>query len=70
MDLPYIPLDHIWFKPGWVELSRPEFHQAFKIEIENHTNGWIIDGNYTRKLEGMLDNIVTDVICEKQHYTM
>lgn len=59
----YIPLDHIWFKPGWQELTREEFRTQVLDLLSRHPEGWIVDGNYTRKLGGVLDDLVTDVIC-------
>jgi hypothetical protein len=39
-------------------------HNVWEI-IQTHHNGWILDGNYTRKLGGVLDEVVTDLVCKR-----
>jgi adenylate kinase family enzyme len=51
-SLPVIHLDKIFWKEGWVNISREEFNAFLKEELKK--DKWIIDGNYDRTLKERL----------------
>lgn len=51
-SLPVIHLDKIFWKEGWVNISREEFNTFLKEELKK--DKWIIDGNYDRTLKERL----------------
>ena len=57
LKIPLVSLDSLFWKPGWVELSRAEFDQLLQIELEKPA--WIIDGNYNRTLAKRLKHADT-----------
>jgi adenylate kinase family enzyme len=44
LDLDYIELDALYWKPGWVESSGEEFRAA--VDAATRTPGWTLAGNY------------------------
>ena len=48
-NLPLHPLDRVFWKPGWEELSKEEFDRAHAAIVAQ--DRWIIDGNYSRTAE-------------------
>jgi adenylate kinase family enzyme len=44
LDLAYIDLDALYWKPGWVESDREEFRQ--RVEEATRLPRWVIAGNY------------------------
>ena len=48
LGLPVVHLDKLFWKPGWVSLSREEFDVVHQAAIEKDT--WIIDGNFDRTI--------------------
>ena len=51
--LPVIHLDKLFWKPGWVSLSREEFDLVHQGAIEQEK--WIIDGNFDRTMAQRMD---------------
>ena len=48
LDMPFIELDAIFWKPGWQQSSDDEFYP--KIEAALSQNTWVLDGNYSRSI--------------------
>lgn len=46
LDIPYIQLDYLFWKPNWEESTDVEFFE--KIEKAIDKPKWILDGNYNR----------------------
>ena len=44
LELPLIHLDKEYWKPGWIETPKEEWHEKQKNLVSN--DNWIIDGNY------------------------
>ena len=44
--LPVVHLDRIWWKSGWVHITREEFDEKLAVELAKPA--WIIDGDYSR----------------------
>ena len=47
--LPVIHLDKLFWRPGWVNLTREEFDVVHNAAIEEKK--WILDGNFDRTME-------------------
>lgn len=63
IGVPYIPLDHYCWQPGWKETPRNEFRDKVQTTLEQNRNGWVIDGNYTGHVGDLVDREATDIIC-------
>lgn len=51
LGVPYVELDALhWHAPGWVEPSDEAFLVAVGEAMAAAPDGWVIDGNYERKL--------------------
>lgn len=48
LKLPVVHLDQIFWKAGWVTISKEDFDRLLAQELNNER--WIIDGNYNRTL--------------------
>ncbi len=48
LNLKYIELDDLFWLNDWQESSDEDFFQKLQQKIENASNGYVIDGNYTR----------------------
>lgn len=46
LELPYIEMDRLFWKPNWTESSDDEFFA--KLRTTTREEGWILDGNYSR----------------------
>ena len=56
--LPVVHLDRIWWEPGnWQHLSREEFDERLRAEVEKPR--WILDGNFNRTIELRLEKCDT-----------
>lgn len=45
--LPVLHLDTVQFEPGWSVRDRDEGKQLVRTFLEEHPDGWVIDGNYS-----------------------
>ncbi len=48
LDLPYVELDALNHRPGWLEASPEELRRA--VEHAMSTAGWVLDGSYQDKI--------------------
>lgn len=64
LGIPVIHLDEIFWNPGWVKTPSDAFQERVEARLgsDDCICGWVVDGNYTRRLSGQLD-VATDVIC-------
>lgn len=46
--LPVLHFDSIHFLPGWVETDRPYKREKVTAFLDEHPDGWVIDGNYLK----------------------
>ena len=53
-SLPVVHLDRIWWKSGWVHITREEFDQKLAVELKK--SAWIIDGDYSRTFATRLEH--------------
>lgn len=68
--VPTIHLDHLHWNPGWVETPVDEFQDKVSMTLASDAcrRGWVVDGNYDRRLNGQLDG-ATDIICAYISYS-
>lgn len=52
LDLTFIELDAIHWLPNWVEREAGPFRRLVTKAIDAAPGGWVVDGNYTSKLDG------------------
>lgn len=51
--LPVVHLDRLWWRSGWVHVTREEFDAALEEELKKPA--WIIDGDYSRTFARRLE---------------
>src|SRR5689334_24005644 len=56
LGVPHIELDALHHGPNWAEPTAEEFRARVALVMSAADHGWVIDGNYDRKL----GNLVTD----------
>ncbi len=54
LDLSYIELDAIHWLPEWQEISAEEFRSQVQDRLDSSPDGWVVDGNYQGKLQGLV----------------
>ncbi|KAG8722976.1 hypothetical protein FRC09_005266 [Ceratobasidium sp. 395] len=64
LNIPHLPLDTILWKPGWVMTSNDEFKIRVQAFMDEHPEGWIIDGNSLSHIGTMAIDAATDVLCK------
>ena len=48
LNIPYVELDELFWKPNWTESKDEEFFP--KLEEALSADAWVLDGNYTRTI--------------------
>jgi len=56
LGVAHIELDGLHHGPNWSEPTAEQFRAIVQGAMDDHPDGWVIDGNYERKL----DRLVTD----------
>lgn len=55
LGLPILELDSvIHAHPNWVDLSREDFRERVLAYLDEHADGWVIDGNYTGFVQDLI----------------
>ncbi|KDQ24933.1 hypothetical protein PLEOSDRAFT_1085945 [Pleurotus ostreatus PC15] len=62
LGLPHIPLDPLFWKPGWTRSTNEEFCQRIREALDSSPGGWIVDGNYTSMGAGFVTGEANNVI--------
>ncbi|KAJ7445990.1 hypothetical protein B0H11DRAFT_1746351 [Mycena galericulata] len=62
LGVPFIPLDTLFWKPGWRQSTNEEMREKVVQALTNAPNGWVVDGNYTRRIGTIVEDQSTDVI--------
>lgn len=57
LDIPVVHLDKLFWRPGWVSLSREEFDVVHREAISKEK--WIMDGNFNRTISERLERCDT-----------
>lgn len=55
LDLPRLDLDAVFWDAGWVHRDLDEAHALVHAFVAAHPGGWVADGDWTRRLQGLLD---------------
>jgi adenylate kinase family enzyme len=64
--LPVVHLDHLDWRPGWVETPSEEWRTV----VEEHLEGerWIVDGNYARTFDIRFERADTVIVLEMSRW--
>ncbi|KAJ7599068.1 AAA domain-containing protein [Mycena floridula] len=63
LNVPHISLDSLYWKPGWQTSSTDEFREKVQKAMTESDRGWVIDGDYQRKLGGpIVTEGATDIV--------
>ena len=62
LDLPYIELDAIYWLPNWGERTHEDFRLEVQRAVDEHPDGWVIDGNYGSVLDGLVAKQAESVV--------
>ena len=49
LDIPVVHLDKLFWRPGWVQVSKEEFDKLHREALAREK--WIMDGNFDRTME-------------------
>lgn len=52
LQIPVVHLDKLFWRPGWVQVSKEEFDRLHRQELAKER--WIMDGNFDRTMEERL----------------
>ena len=63
LNIPVISLDKVFWRPNWVKTPDEEFRDIVRDGINQHSRGWIVDGNYSSILGAHVSEEATDIIC-------
>jgi adenylate kinase family enzyme len=65
LGVPYIELDSIFhYRPRWEDRETEDFREQVRLLLEQHTDGWVFDGNYSVVRELILGEADTAVWLE------
>ena len=62
LALPHIELDALHHGPNWSEPSAEQFQAVVRAALEAHPDGWVVDGNYERKLGALVTDAADTVV--------
>ncbi|KAJ7641497.1 hypothetical protein FB45DRAFT_785629 [Roridomyces roridus] len=62
LGVPFISIDALFWTPGWGHRTNEELRAKVVDAMNNAPNGWVIDGNYARRIGDVVEDAETDVI--------
>ncbi|MBV9546829.1 MAG: AAA family ATPase [Chloroflexi bacterium] len=62
LGVPHIELDALHHGPNWAEPTNEEFQRRVQQAMQNASEGWVIDGNYERKLGTLVTDAADTVL--------
>jgi adenylate kinase family enzyme len=62
LGVSHIELDGLHHGPNWSEPSADEFRARIRTVMDANPNGWVIDGNYERKLGGLVTDAADNLV--------
>jgi len=62
LGVPHVELDALHHGPNWSEPSSDEFCRRVRAVIDTNPRGWVIDGNYERKLGHLVTDAADTVV--------
>lgn len=54
-DVPRLELDAVFWDADWTYRDLTDAHALIAEFVADHPDGWVIDGNWTSRLDGLLD---------------
>ena len=54
-DLPLLELDAVFWAEGWTYRDLEEARAIVRAFVAAHPEGWVVEGNWTSRLDGLLD---------------
>lgn len=71
LGLPALELDAVVHAhPNWVDLSREEFRAQVSAYLESHSDGWVIEGNYSPVRDLILPHAETAIWIQLPWHTV
>ncbi|KAF7312022.1 hypothetical protein MIND_00214200 [Mycena indigotica] len=62
LNIPYICLDELFWKPGFEMETAEQFRVNVANALANCPNGWVVDGDFRRRISDIVDTQTTDEI--------
>jgi adenylate kinase family enzyme len=62
LQLPHIELDALHHGPNWSQPTAQEFYARVQAVLDANPGGWVIDGNYERKLETLVTDAADTIV--------
>ncbi|KAF9445217.1 hypothetical protein P691DRAFT_676098 [Macrolepiota fuliginosa MF-IS2] len=62
LGVAHIPLDRLNWRPGWQEATAEELRGCVRDVLDKNPEGWVVDGNYARKIGMIVQDEATDII--------
>lgn len=62
LGVPHVELDALHHGPNWTEASAEELQQKVRAAMEAAPDGWVIDGNYERKVGSLVTDAADTVV--------
>lgn len=62
LDVPYIPLDPLFWKPNWTPSTPEEFQAKVLQRLTEDEKGWVVDGDYGSRLGDVVTERRTDIV--------
>ncbi|KAI6116774.1 hypothetical protein EDD16DRAFT_1708191 [Pisolithus croceorrhizus] len=62
LDVPFIPLDSLFWKPNWTPSTPEEFQDKVTQRLTEDEKGWVVDGDYASDIGDVVMERRTDVI--------
>jgi adenylate kinase family enzyme len=47
LEVPFLELDSVYHQPGWTPLETDEYRRRVGAFVDEHPDGWVVDGNYS-----------------------
>ncbi len=54
LGVPYVELDALHHGPGWTQAPDEQFRAALRAALDAAADGWVVDGNYRRRVGDLL----------------
>ncbi len=64
LGVPFIALDTLFWLPGWEKAPPDEFQAKTRAALDQSDRGWVVDGDYTRRIGTIVTDSATDIICK------
>jgi len=55
LGLPVLELDEVFWDAGWQQRDVAEARALVRAFVTAHPDGWVVEGNWSTKLDGLLD---------------